>query len=116
MTPIRVVELIGPVCVDPEDGAMLCQQTHTALTQGAGIVLDFSGVRTLTSSFLNSAVACLFASYSVDTLSQKLKWTGLDSTDEKLVHLVLKNAARFYKATPDQQAAIMAASSRAIED
>ena len=116
MNPIRVVELIGPVCVDPEDGAVLCDQTSTALAQGSGVVLDFSDVRTLTSSFLNSAVACLFASYSIDTLSQKLKWTGLDSTDEKLVHLVLKNAARFYHATPDQQAAIMAASSRVIED
>lgn len=116
MTPIRVVELIGPVCVDPEDGAVLCQQTHTALAQGACAILDFSGVRTLTSSFLNSAVSCLFANFSVDTLSQRLNWTGLDSTDEKLVHLVLKNAARYYNATPDQQAAILSASSRALED
>jgi|GEM_PF-1319671 len=115
MTPIHVVELVGPVCVDPEDGLVLCQQTRTILAQGPGIVLDFSGVRTLTSSFLNAAVACLFDKYSVDFLTQSLRWTGLDSTDEKLVQLVLKNAARFYQATPDQQAAIMAASSRAIE-
>jgi hypothetical protein len=116
MASIRVVDIIGPVCVDPEDGAVLCQQTYTALERGPGIVLDFSGVRTLTSSFLNSAVSCLFASYSIDTLSQSLRWTGLDETDEKLVHLVLKNAARYYQATPDQQAAILTASSRALED
>jgi hypothetical protein len=116
MIPIRVIELIGPVCVDPQDGAILCQQSHTALSAGSGVVLDFSGVRTLTSSFLNSAVACLFASFSIDTLNQQLRWIGLDKTDEKLVQLVLKNATRFYSATPEQQAAMAAASSRAIED
>lgn len=115
MTPIRVVDLIGPVCVDPEDGAVLCQHSFAALSQGPSILLDFSGVRTLTSSFLNSAVACLFTSFSFDKLNQRVHWTGLDVTDEKLVRLVLKNAARFYTASPDQQAAIADVSSRAIE-
>lgn len=116
MTSIRVVELVGPVCVDPEDGSGLCQESHSALSQGASVLLDFTGVQTLTSSFLNSAVACLFASYPAETLGQRLQWTGLDSTDERLVNLVLKNAARFYSATPEQQAAMAAASTRAIED
>ena len=115
MTPIRVVELIGPVCVDPEDGAVLCQQSFAALSQGPGLLLDFSGVRTLTSSFLNSAVACLFETFSIDTLSERLTWTGLDATDQNLVRLVLKNAARFHAATPEQQAAISEVFSRANE-
>jgi hypothetical protein len=79
-------------------------------------LLDFSGVRTLTSSFLNAAVGCLVASFSINRLDTQLKWTGLDATDEKLLRLVLKNAARFYSATPDGRAAMAAAASRAIED
>jgi len=116
MTSIQIIDVVGPVCVDPDDGAIVCRQTHSALERGQDVALDFSGVRTLTSSFLNSAVGCLFASYSRDTLTQRLQWTGLDETDERLVRLVLRNAARFYQATPDQQAAIMAASSRSLED
>jgi len=80
------------------------------------VLLDFSGVKTLTSSFLNAALGCLFANFSVDTLNQKLTWVGLDPTDDKLVRLVLKNAARFYAVTPEQQAAMTAATSRAFEE
>ena len=69
MQTIKVVDEIGPVCVDPEDGTLLCQQSCTALSQGIDVRLDFSGVKTLTSSFLNAALGCLFASFSVDTLS-----------------------------------------------
>src|SRR5271157_510728 len=114
MQTIRVIDEIGPVCVDPEDGSLLCQQSCTALSQGLDVLLDFS-VKTLTSSFLNAALGCLFASFSVDTLNQKLKYIGLDPTDEKLVRLVVTNAIRFYAATPEQQQAMAAATSRAFE-
>ncbi len=79
------------------------------------MLLDFSGVKTLTSSFLNAALGCLFASFSVDTLTQKLKYLGLDPTDEKLVKLVVTNAIQFYAATPELQQAVAAATSRAFE-
>ena len=114
MQTIRIIDEIGPVCVDPEDGSLLCQQSCTALSQGLDVLLDFS-VKTLTSSFLNAALGCLFASFSVDTLNQKLKYIGLDPTDEKLVRLVVTNAIRFYAATPEQQQAMAAATSRAFE-
>ncbi len=115
MQTIKVVDEIGPVCVDPEDGTLLCQQSSTALSQGLEVLLDFSGVKTLTSSFLNAALGCLFASFSVDTLTQKLKYSGLDPTDEKLVRLVVTNAIRFYAASPEQQQAKAVATSRAFE-
>ena len=50
-----------------------------------------------------------------NTLTQKLKYMGLDPTDEKLVKLVVTNAIRFYAATPEQQQAMAAATSRAFE-
>jgi hypothetical protein len=116
MTQIRVLELVGPVCVDPEDGILLCQQSYAALSQEPVVLLDFTGVRTLTSSFLNSAIGCLFASFPSEELKDRLTWTGLDSTDENLMRLVLKRATQFYSASPDQREAMAAASNRAIED
>ncbi len=115
MQTIRIVDEIGPVRVDPGDGTLLCQQSSTALSQGLDVLLDFSGVKTRTSSFLNAALGCLFASFSVDTLTQKLNYIGLDPTDEKLVRLVVSNAIRFYAATPEQQQAMAAATSRAFD-
>jgi hypothetical protein len=72
MQTISVIEEIGPVCVDPEDGGALYRQCYTALSQGVDLILDFSGVKTLTSSFLNAALGCLFANFTIDTLTQKL--------------------------------------------
>ncbi len=115
MQTIKVIDEIGSVCVDPEDGTLLCRQSCTALSQALDVLLDFSGVKTITSSFLNAALGCLFASFPVDTLTQKLKYVGLDPTDEKLVRLVVTNAIRFYAASPEQQQAMAAATSRAFE-
>src|SRR5271157_3818009 len=42
MQTIKVIDEIGPVCVDPEDGTLLCQQSSTALSQGLDVLLDFS--------------------------------------------------------------------------
>jgi len=47
MQTIRVIDEIGPVCVDPEDGTLLCQKSCAALSQGLDVLLDFSGVKTL---------------------------------------------------------------------
>jgi len=47
MQTIKVIDEVGPVCVDPEDGTLLCQQSCAALSQGLDVLLDFSGVKTL---------------------------------------------------------------------
>lgn len=116
MVQIRVLEIIGPICVDPEDGTALCALTRDALSQGSAVQLDFDGVRTLTSSFLNSAVGCLRATFSAEAIDSKLSWTGLDAGDQELLRLVLKNANRFYGASPDGRDALTSASLSAIED
>ncbi len=116
MIQIRVVELVGPICVDPDDGAILCLHVKDALLRGQSVTLDFAGVRALTSSFLNSAVGCLLGSIPADMIRDHLSWSGLDNEDAELVDLVLKNATRFYAATPEAREAIVAASSAAVED
>ena len=116
MTEIIVLDVVGPVCVDPEDGALLCQRSHTAFCNGPKVLFNFSGVQTLTSSFLNAALACMFATYSIDTIKERIGWTGLDPIDDNLMRLAFKNAVRFYSASPEQQKAINAISRRAIEE
>jgi STAS-like domain of unknown function (DUF4325) len=116
MVRICVVDLVGPVCVDPEDGAVLCRHALAAMASGLSVTLDFGGVRALTSSFLNSAVGCLLASFPRETIKEKLSWSGLDAADDELVDLVLKNANRYYSATPEARAALASAANRIVED
>ncbi len=110
MINVRVLDVVGPVCVDPEDGAVLCLLARDVLSRGENITLDFDGVRALTSSFLNSAVGCLLATIAAETVEDKLKWAGLDAADDELLRLVLKNAGRFYAASKEARDVLASAS------
>jgi hypothetical protein len=111
---ISVLNLFGPICADPDDGGCLCDQARQALTAGESVVLDFGGVTTLTSAFLNAAVGCLYGSFAVEDLDRRLSWSGLDQTDESLMRLVRSNAVRFFAANAEQQAHMVAAENTAV--
>lgn len=107
MLDIRVNDLFGPICVDPDDAATLCNMAHDALGQGDTVCLDFTGVTTLASLFLNTAVGCLYAYFGKDDLDRRLLWKGLDPTDESVMRFVQRNAIRFYSANRTQQEALL---------
>jgi uncharacterized protein DUF4325 len=111
---ISVLNCFGPICADPDDGGRLCDQTRQALESGDCVVLDFSGVTTLTSAFLNAAIGCLFGSFAVEELDRRLSWIGLDKTDESLMRLVRSNAVRFFAANTEQRARMIAAENNAV--
>ena len=85
---LSMVQLFGPICVDPEDGGRLCSEIHALLDSGDSVCLDFCGVSTVTSSFLNTAIGCLYAGYQPNELAARLSYTGLDPTDEAILRLV----------------------------
>lgn len=113
---IRVVQLCGSVCVDPDDGAQLCEQAAAAMERGESVHLDFEGVTTLTSSFLNAAIGCLYGTFSREDLAARLTWSGLDATDDSLMRLVQENAVRFFTATESQRAQLAEAARHTIEN
>ena len=78
-------------------------------------MLDFAGVGTLTSSFLNAAIARLYSSFPADELERRLLWEGLDDTDKGILHLVMKNAALFYAADQGQRDVMASISARAMD-
>lgn len=114
MTEIQVIDLFGTICVDSEDGAKLCDLAHEALDRGDAVCLDFSGITTLASAFLNTAVGCLYAFFDKDDLDRRLLWKGLDPTDEGVMRFVQRNAIRFYSAKQPQREALVASSARAV--
>src|SRR5580692_13225860 len=112
MTEIRVTNLFGPICVDSEEGIRLCDQIHAGLVRGEAVSLDFTDVTTLASAFLNTAVGCLYASFSKEDLDRRLLWKGLDPTDDAVMRFVQRNAIRFYAAKQPQQEALRSAAAR----
>jgi len=116
MPTILVVDQIGPFCVSPEDGARLRVLIRESLDRQEVVTLDFTGVTTLASLFLNNAVGCLYAHYPKEILEERLSWTGLDPADESVIRFVKRNAIRFYSARAEQQEALIAASSHSTEE
>jgi hypothetical protein len=93
---IDVKALVGPACVAGSAGIKVKTQVEAAFTRGSTVVLDFSGVTTLTTSFLNQAVGALREHASKADLEAKLSVSGLDKLDAQLYRLVMIGADRFY--------------------
>ena len=115
MTTIQVHHRFGSVCVDSDEGAVLCGLLRDGLSTGDRVMLNFEGVGMLTSSFLNPAIGCLYSSFSADELERRLHWKGLDDTDEQILRLVMKNGALFYAADDGQRDVMASVSARAMD-
>lgn len=116
MPVIRVADQFGSICVSAENGAKLSALIRESLDRREDVTLEFTGVTTLASLFLNNAVGSLYASYDKDFLEERLTWTGVDPTDDSVIQLVKRNAIRFYTANGLEQVALIAASSRSTEE
>lgn len=112
---INVKSIVGPFCVDPDDGNQIRGAVAAALRRGDAVDLDFTEVATITSSFLNRAVGELFGEFSHDVLDGGLSWTGLDQADESLMRLVRDNAIRYFSATDQQREQVGLAQSELVE-
>jgi STAS-like domain of unknown function (DUF4325) len=115
MTTIKISRLFGTVCVDSDEGAALGRRIRDGLSTDDSVMLDFEGVGTLTSSFLNAAIGCLYSSFSADELKRRLLWRGLDETDEGILQLVMKKATLFYAADIGQRDVMTSVSAHATD-
>jgi STAS-like domain of unknown function (DUF4325) len=116
MRDIRLIDLIGPDCIDSHAGLNLRDQLHEILKRGETVCLDFSGVTTLAGSFLATAVGGLYECFGKDDLDRRLHWKGLDPTDDAVMRLVQRNAIRFYSAGESVREALLSSSVRAGEE
>ncbi len=98
---ILVADLAGRHCLLSEEGEALCQVISRLLEQGNTILLDFSGVETLTAMFLNAALGPLYRRCDASGLDARLHWSGLDPQDARILEIVIENArAPFATAVP----------------
>jgi hypothetical protein len=108
MTEMRVVDLIGPICVSQEDGERLFHLTREALSRGETVCLDFSGVTTLIPPFLTDAIGNLYGFFDKDDLDRRLHWKGLDPIDEEIIRLVQRKAILFFSVSESVRQQLLA--------
>lgn len=105
MRTIRVQTICGKHCLSPEEGEALFKEVYETLRRGDHVCLDFSGVETLASSFLNTAVGRLFGKFDHDLVESRLRWSGLDRQDERIIKLVIENAKDHFRRTQAERKA-----------
>ncbi len=69
---VKIVEVIGEKCESIDDGGKLYQAIHEELQNGAAVELDFSGVRSVITPFLNASIGNLLDLFEKETLMEKL--------------------------------------------
>jgi len=69
---VKIEELVGENCESIDDGGRLYQAIHTELQNGAAVELDFTGVRSVITPFLNASIGKLLDSFEKETLMEKL--------------------------------------------
>lgn len=116
MRRILVKNVCGAHCLSPDEGEALFKEAYELLRIDEDILLDFIGVETLASSFLNTAVGRLFGKFDHSFVEGKLRWSNLDEQDERVLKLVIENAKDHFGKTEAQRKAALRIVDTAIGD
>ena len=116
MRTIEVKTICGKHCLSPEEGEILFNELQEALKWKEPIILDFSEVETVASSFLNTAVGKLFGKFNYDFLDTNLRWSGLDQQDSRIMKIVIENAKEHFRKTKEQRKAAVRITDRVLGD
>lgn len=69
---VKLIDLIGENCESIDDGGKLYQAIHKELQNGDAVELDFTGVKSVITPFLNASFGNLLDIFEKETLMEKL--------------------------------------------
>lgn len=95
MSTIHVHDLINKdLAVAPEDGKLLFMQLNSAVENKVHVVIDFSGLNTITTAFFNASLGNLYVRWTADILNQYIQINGktLTPLQRKKARMVMDNA------------------------
>ena len=93
---IKLVHFIGERCITAEQGQKLLGEIEPRLLAGEAVTIDFAGVKTLLSLFLNNAIGPLFKHFDRQQLD-RLSFVNTSESQKLTLDLVLKNAEAYHR-------------------
>jgi hypothetical protein len=94
---IKLVHFIGERCITAEQGQKLLGEIEPRLLAGEAVTIDFAGVKTLLSLFLNNAIGPLFKHFDRQQLDRLLSFVNTSESQKLTLDLVLKNAEAYHR-------------------
>ncbi len=94
---ILLREQFGEFALSADQGRCLGEQVREALQGGEESVLDFAGIRSVISAFLNPAIGELYGAFPAEVVDDRVRVINASPVQEQSVELVRSNARRYYQ-------------------
>lgn len=105
---LNIFEQIGSTAaVSSEDGNLLHSRIVKGLTEkDVQVILDFTNIELITSTFLNAAIGQLYNEYDSPFLRERLKVENMAGEDLELLKKVVERAKEYFKDKAKMDASI----------
>ena len=80
-----------------DDAEKIYRVLHEFLEKNRAVVLDFSGISLLISSFMNSAIGKLYGEFESDHIERFVAYENMDGGDEYILRKVIGRAIDYNK-------------------
>ncbi len=97
---ISVLQEIGDRATDMQQGDRIHAKIVEGFSENEKVEVDFSGMQTILSTFLNNAIGALYKDYDSQFLNGNLKIINLCQEDMFILQRVISRAKDFY-ANPE---------------
>lgn len=95
---LKVNELTAlDIAVSSDEGDKINARIETLLESYQRIVLDFSGIKLLTSAFLNAAIGQLYGKYSNEEIASRISLVNVAPDDLPLFKKVIDRAKEYFQ-------------------
>lgn len=98
---ISVLKKIGDRATDMQQGDLIHEDIVSGFANHESVEIDFNGMKTILSTFLNNAIGALYKDYSSEFLNSNLKIVNLCDDDMFILKKVIARAKDFYANPQD---------------
>ncbi|MFQ5450614.1 MAG: STAS-like domain-containing protein [Nitrospinaceae bacterium] len=91
---VNLVELIGEDCLSLDEGEKLYQALYPEIKKGNPVELDFTGVKSIITPFLNACFGKLLEGFEKETLMEKINFCHISTEQLKKVNQFIDGADR----------------------
>lgn len=92
----NIRNLVGGICITPDDGQKVYDLIHPKLIAGNLVELDFTGVDIIAPPFLNAAIGELLKDLQPEYLDHLLKVSDLIPLGMRVMKRVIENSKEYY--------------------
>lgn len=89
--------LDSPSALTQEQGKKVYKLISESIKAGKHVVLDFDGIESMISPFLNNAIGKLYGEFSSDVLNQSLTLENFPPEKNSTLIIVTQNAKKYYQ-------------------